>query len=158
MTEGFGMTFTKLRKKSWLAIKRAFYYDTRPTEFFSICFKLWWAILLLASDAVFSSSPALMSFAVIARQIYFGSFILTIAVIHIGSIIFNFYEVRRAICIVAAMWWAFVATKLFEFNPLTPATGVYLIIAIQSAWTAARGPHDGEYIEVIFDRDAVIRG
>lgn len=125
---------------AWM--KAAFIVDTRATEFFSICFKFWWAYILAASSRVFESSPGYAMFSHVADERQWSMAFFALAIIHSGSMIFGWYRLRRISCFFCSLMWLFVALLILISNPLSTGTGMYAIVALASFWVFWAGPSD----------------
>ena len=144
--------YQKFRRKAWLAFKRAFFYDTRPTEFWSICFLLWWAILL-AAKPVFSTSDAFNYLAFVSPEMGWSTCCFVLAILHIMGLVFDWYELRRFCCFIISFFWLCVAVLLFIAKSFSTGTGVYSIIAISMLWVFWRGPHNNKILYVELDEN-----
>lgn len=145
------MTLKKIRKNAWRAFKRAFLYDTRPSEFWSICFLLWWAVLLAGNSSTFLSSPGFAYIAKVAPQSGWSAVCFSLALMHIMGLVFDWFQLRRFCCFIIAFFWVSVSVLIFAANPVSTGTGVYGIISLSMLWVFWRGPHNNHITYIDYD-------
>ena len=143
--DGEAMTRVKtFRKRVWLFLKRAFYYDTRITEFCSICYLLWMALILGSNDQTFQTSISFKYLADFLPQSGWSLICFTLAILHCGSTFFDLYQMRRRCVLFISFFWIVWAVELWRGNPFSMGAGFYLIFAISYFWVFLRGPHNNK--------------
>jgi len=99
--------------------------------FFIIAFNFWWSIALFVSNDLFSRSK------VFTYLNFFGE--TSIAIYMLSMVILFCYflylkctKILQKLCLINMTIWLFIAYLFILSNPLTTASGVYLIIGLMN--------------------------